>query len=587
MRSSCGQYSLIATKACSGQFVAAHMSDYSDTARSTRRTDGFLLRDFVRAATKALETNQDTINALNVFPVPDGDTGTNMVLTMRSIRDELERQIDANPSITSARMARAALLGARGNSGLILAQYFKGLAESLADGYEVSGQGFARGMRIASEIAYRAVPEPKEGTMLTVFRECADASEKAVSERPGLEHVMQVAADQAMDTVRRTPEMLDVLRNAGVVDSGGFGFAIMLKSGTDVLAGRETWSERIDPPGAQVQPGAVSLTGIRAEFLEGVEEEAWGYCTVFAIEGTNLDPEAVRQQMAGLGRSPVVAGSDTVLKVHVHMEDPGMALSAGLKLGSLSNIDIHNMDEQAREWASGHSGTQAQSETEPEDFITAIVAVAIGDGFTELFKNAGLGAVQLLAGGDSMNPSTAEIVEAIDRAPSDSVIVLPNNKNVIGTAQQAAELIENKKVEVLETRSMQAGLAALLEFSLEREITDNVQQMNEAIPLVRTGSVSIAQRDALIDGVAVRLGQHMGVLDEKLVAAGETAVDVLHLMLDGQVDEESLITLYPGAGTTDEVIEESTLRLSRLLPGSEVEILHGGQPGSDFLLSIE
>lgn len=563
------------------------MADTPDTARSNQRTDGFLLREFVRGATRALETNRDTINALNVFPVPDGDTGTNMVLTMRSIRDELEDHVDANPSITSARMARAALLGARGNSGLILAQYFKGLAESLADGYDISGEGFARGLRIASEIAYKAVPEPREGTMLTVFRESAEASEKAVVEMSGLEHVMKAAADQAMDTVRRTPEMLDVLRDAGVVDSGGFGFAIMLHSGVEVMAGEEAGLGLIEPPGITGVPDlGTTSTGIRAEFLAGIEDEAWGYCTVFAVEGTDIDPDAVRQQMSDIGRSPVVAGSGTLIKVHVHVEDPGVALSAGLKLGTLSNIDIHNMDEQAKEWASERAAESQAQASETRNYTTAVVAVALGEGIRELYMNAGLGAVYILAGGDTMNPSTAEIVEAIERAPSESVIVLPNNKNVLGTAKQAIELTE-KKAQVLETRSMQAGLAALLEFSPDREIEKNVSQMEEPLSIVRSGSVTKAIRDALLDGVPVRRGQYMGVLDEKLVVAGDIAFDVLVEMLTGQVDEESLLTVYCGAEIDSDGLQQATQELARKLPGVEIEILSGGQPDYDFLLAIE
>lgn len=565
------------------------MTDPSDTSRSTRRTDGFLLRDFIRCATRALETNRDTLNALNVFPVPDGDTGTNMVLTMRAIRDELDRHVDANPSITSARIARAALLGARGNSGLILAQYFKGLAESLADGYDVSGEGFARGMRIASEIAYRAVPKPREGTMLTVFRECADASERALKEKPGLEHVMTVAADQAMDTVRRTPEMLDVLRDAGVVDSGGFGFAIMLRSGVQALRGEEAGLELIAPPGLSGLPDltpGTRLTSIRSEFLESIEDEAWGYCTVFAVEGVDLDPESVRNQMDALGRSAVVAGSGTLIKVHVHIEDPGTALSAGLKIGTLSNIDIHNMDEQAREWASGHAAAAREPAEPPVQVTTAIVCVAIGEGFVELFKSAGYGAVVIVSGGDSMNPSTADILAAVEKAPSDNVIVLPNNKNIIGTAQQAAQL-SGKEVTVLPTRSMQSGLAALLEFSPEREIEKNSAQMEESQSIIRSGSVSVAIRDALLDGVAVKRGQYMGVLDERLVAAGNSSLDVLKQMLAGQVDEESLLTLYSGAGVDKLALRQTAAILAKSLRGVEIETQSGGQPDYDFLLSIE
>jgi hypothetical protein len=555
------------------------MVDSSETKKTPRRTDGFLLRDLVRAATLALETNQDTINALNVFPVPDGDTGTNMVLTMRSVRDELERHIESNPSITSARMARAALLGARGNSGLILAQFFKGLAESLADGYEVSGAGFARALRIASEAAYAAVPQPREGTMLTVFRECAVAAEKTVAVTPGLEPVMAAAVAQAMDTVKRTPEMLDVLKEAGVVDSGGFGFAIMLAGGLEALRKNSDGAVRIDPPG--MPHGAIGFINIRQEFLNEVEEEAWGYCTVFAIQGEGLDPERIRKKMDSIGRSPVVAGSGSLVKVHVHMEDPGKALSAGLKFGALSNIDISDMDEQAAQWANERS---AAPPAEPVE--TAVVAVVLGDGFSRLFKSAGLNAVINVRGGDTMNPSGAELLKAVERAPSRSVLLLPNNRNIIGVAEQVSALTE-KTVTVIPSRSMQAGLAALLEFSPDRPIAQNAGSMIEALSLVRYGSVCRAVRDALLDGVAVSRGQFMGMLDEKLVAAGNDYVEVLRMMLRDQVDEESLVTLYSGSSISDKDAKRAARELRTAIGGAELETLSGGQPDYEFLIAIE
>jgi DAK2 domain fusion protein YloV len=484
-------------------------------------------------------------------------------------------------------MARAALLGARGNSGLILAQFFKGLADSLADGYEVSGEGFARALRIASDNAYRAVPQPKEGTMLTVFRECADAAEKTFEQTPGLEPVMAAAVDQAMDTVARTPQMLDVLKEAGVVDSGGFGFAVMLSGGLQALRGEGDGGTVIGPPGMKgAKAGAVS---VRSGFVERVEEEAWGYCTVFAIEGEGLDPDRVRKRMSTIGRSAVVAGSDTLLKVHVHMEDPGKALTAGSKLGTLSNIDIKNMDEQTREWAkqrtadrdSATGATLVATEVE-----TAIVAVVLGEGFEKLFQSAGLNAVVTVPGGDTMNPSTAELLAAVEKAPSRSVIILPNNKNVIGGAEQVASLTD-KKVIVIPSRSMQQGLAALLEYSPDRPMAQNSAAMDEALSLIRSGSVCRASRDALLNGVAVSRGQFMGVLDDKLVAAGNSAQEVLNHMLRGQVDEESLVTLYSGGSISTSESTAAARALSRALGGVEVESLVGGQPNYEFLVAIE
>ncbi|MDA0676939.1 MAG: DAK2 domain-containing protein, partial [Chloroflexi bacterium] len=461
-----------------------------------------LLREMVRYATSILEKNQDTINALNVFPVPDGDTGTNMVLTLRTIQDDLSKNEADDASAIAAHIAHSALLGARGNSGLILAQYFKGLSDSIVESNGLTAASFARGLRIATDIAYKAVPEPREGTMLTVFRECADVSERASESTTDLHHVMSVTAEQAMNTVERTPEMLQVLKDAGVVDSGGFGFALMLMSSTYALRGGPDNPQRVDPPGVNGVASALSgnkTPTIRSDFLHSIEDEEWGYCTVFAIEGSGLNPDAIREQMVQMGRSPVVAGDETLVKVHVHVDDPGVALSAGVALGSLLNIDIHNMNEQNDEWAHVQQASSTQNKVPAQKVTTAVLAVVVGTGFVELFKNAGLGAAVTMAGGDTMNPSTAEILEAIDRAPSNNVIVLPNNKNIIGTAEQAAR-ISDKHVKVIPTRSMQAGLSTLLEFSPDRDLQTNVVQMAEANSIVRSGSVCKAIRDAVLDG---------------------------------------------------------------------------------------
>jgi hypothetical protein len=363
----------------------------------------------------------------------------------------------------------------------------------------------------------------------------------------------------------------------------------MLKSGVQALRGEDPGMERTMPPGLTTMPDNApgsGISGIRAEFLESIEDEAWGYCTVFAIEGDDLDPESVRNQMSGLGRSAVVAGGANLVKVHIHMEDPGVALSAGLKLGTLSNIDVHNMDEQARKWAERQANGPPVATGRAVSVETAVVSVVVGEGFVNLFRNAGYGAVEIVTGGDSMNPSTSEVLAAIESAPSGNVIILPNNKNVIGVAQQAAE-ISGKQVHVVHTRSMQAGLAALLEFQPDREIGRNSVQMQESQSILRSGSVSIASRDALMDGVAVKKGQYMGVLDEKLVAAGESSLEVLRKMLRGQVDEESLLTLYGGEELSPGELQSTAKALAMALRGIEIETQPGGQPDYAFLLSIE
>lgn len=558
------------------------MPEDIDTRQRLARTDGYVLRDLVRAATRALETNQSTINALNVFPVPDGDTGTNMVLTMRAVRDELEDHVDANPSITSARMSRSALLGARGNSGLILAQFFKGLAESLADGYEVSGRGLAIALRLAAESAYKSVPQPREGTMLTVFRECADAAERAVEETPGLEPVLAAAAAQAMDTVGRTPEMLDVLRDAGVVDSGGYGFAVMLAGALQIIRREGDGAIHLTPPSVNGVEFTDSVH-VREGFVAGAEDEAWGYCTVFAIEAEGLDIDAVRARITAIGRSTVIVGDGNIVKVHVHMEDPGAALTIGIDLGSVSNIDIKNMDEQTRQWAEER---RASGTVSGERFEAAVVSVCLGDGFNDLFASAGLGALVMVPGGDTMNPSTADLVDAVERAPSECVLLLPNNKNVIGTAKLVAGLT-GKTVRVVPTRTMQAGLAALLNFSPERKLDENATAMNDGAAAIRAGAVCRATRDVRLNGVDVKTGQFMGILDDEITGCGEVLLATLAGVIDGQTGEDSLVTLYAGADVTGEQAEEAASAIAKMVHPAEVESVRGGQPNYEFLIAIE
>ena len=552
------------------------------TAETTGITTAELLR-LVKAATRAIEVNRDQINALNVFPVPDGDTGTNMFLTLRSINEEMDAAPRENLSLTTARMARAALLGARGNSGLILAQFFKGLAQALRDGYEVSGAGFANAMRLTTENAYAAVPNPREGTMLTVFRECADAAERAVRETPGFEPVLAASASQALDTTRRTPEMLDILQEAGVVDSGGFGFTIMLFGALEALRGEGDGGVIVAPPAVGDRGSAASST-VRAEFALSAQEEIWGYCTVFAIEGEGLDLSKIRSKVTDLGRSAVVAGDDTLVKIHVHMEDPGQALSFALSMGSLSNIDIKNMDEQTKEWAAGQ--TDGDAETPTETIPLAVVAVAAGAGMQNLFINAGLETCSVVTGGDSMNPSVGDLLEAVEQAPSDNVLLLPNNKNVVGTAGEVPGLT-SKNVRVIPTVSMQHGIAAMLALTPDDDIDSNAAAMNEALETIQDGAVFQATRDVSIGGVDVIEGQYTGLVDGTVRCCGEDLEAVLIETVSGSAEEGSLLTLYWGGDVNEEQANGIAARLEETVSGIEVEAVDGGQPHYEFLFSIE
>jgi len=531
------------------------------------------------AASRALETNRETIDALNVFPVPDGDTGTNMVLTMRSVLDETDTDNHTAACDAAAAMARSALLGARGNSGLILAQFFKGLVNGLGASGTLDASHFAEGLRMASDHAYAAVLDPREGTMLTVFREAAEVAVGRAAAEDDLAAVWKAAAEQARDTVARTPTMLDVLREAGVVDAGGYGFFVFLEGALSYLEGDAESTFAFAPPApVGVEPTAGGMT-IRKEFLASAEEEVWGYCTVFAIEGEGFDPVAIRARIGELGRSAVVAGDRNAVKIHLHTEDPGESLSYGATLGTLSRISILNMDEQLRELAEARHVDQTRIEL-------AITAVVSGHGLSSLFLNAGLGACTVVPGGETMNPSTADLLDAVNQAPSDNVILLPNSKNIVGTARQVPGLTE-KQVRVVPTTNVPSGVAALLAYSPALDLAANVKAMTEAAASVRSGAICRASRDSSLHGKDVHVGQVIGVLDDRLVSVGEDVAGVLVDMLAAQELEDALVTLYTGVTVTDEEAKAAAARIKQRMPGVEVEVVKGGQPHYDYYVAID
>lgn len=560
-------------------------------AQKSPTLDGHALIAAIAAGNRAIERNRDVINALNVFPVPDGDTGTNMALTMQAVVADARSKADASASVVAALMARSALLAARGNSGLILAQFFKGVAGATNGHHVVDAAVFRRALRLAVEAAYKAVPDPKEGTMLTVFREAAEAAE-AVS-GPDLLEVWACAAEQARLSVARTPELLDVLREAGVVDAGGFGFAALLVGGLAHLKDQSDGDVLLTVPGFD----ATSAAGvkIRSEFMQKVEAEAWGYCVSFAIEGQGLDPDGIRSHAAGIGKSCVVAGDDRQVKVHVHSLNPGEALSYGVGLGTLSNISILNMDEQQEEWSEERKTREAPDRGTRDhtgkgsDHLAvsiAVVAVAVGDGLQKLFLANGLGACSIVRGGDTMNPSTGDLVAAVESAPSGTVIILPNNKNVVGTARQVSALTK-KKVAVVPTLSVQAGVGALLAFSPDQSLETNLRAMQAAADGVRAGAICRATRDSTVDGQSVKEGQAMGLLDGRLIAVGDGVEEVAARMLSSSAIGAELLTIYRGQSTSRPDAERLVRILGQALPGTEIEIVDGDQPNYPYLMAIE
>jgi uncharacterized protein len=538
----------------------------------------------IHATAKAVEANRDTINALNVFPVPDGDTGTNMLLTLRSIVEDMPTETTASANEASKHIARSALLGARGNSGLILAQYFKGLAEAIGDSPELSGEHFAKSIRIAATSAYAALPNPVEGTMLTVYRECADVAEASAARNSSLESVMADVAKEAMASVRRTPDLLPVLAEAEVVDSGGFGFAVMLDGALRALQGIEPVGRVIEVP----MPEGKSFSGsVKADFVDASEEIDWGYCTVFAIQSDSaLDLDIIRDHMDEIGRSPIVDGSDGIAKVHVHMEDPGVALTAGLTYGQLSNIEIANMDDQAAGWAADRRDSSSDPAKQAEPVDIAVVAVAAGDGLTELIVSAGLGATSVVEGGDTMNPSVADLLAAVEAAPSNQVILLPNNKNVVPAAKAVPDLTE-KDVRVVATRSVQTGVAALLAFSMSASLDENEEEMNESVGEVGDGRVCQASRDVTVYGHEIRKGMSFATFDDDIVAVGRDPLYVLIKLLDERSKDAEIVTVYTGKSVTAKQVKETTESLENKFNDFEIEVVYGGQPHYEYLVAVE
>lgn len=540
------------------------------------------LTDMIRATARAVEANRDTINALNVFPVPDGDTGTNMLLTLRTVIDDLPANSTESANNVAKIIARSALLGARGNSGLILAQYFKGLAEAIGEDTELTGEHFARSIRIASNGAYKALPNPVEGTMLTVYRECAEVAERSAAANEQLESVMSEVAAEALNSVRRTPDLLPVLAEAEVVDSGGFGFAVMLDGAVRALKGEEPAGRVLDVP----MPNGRSFSGsVKADFVDASEEIDWGYCTVFAIQAEELDIDKIRDHVAQIGRSPIVDGTNGIAKVHVHMEDPGEALSVGISYGQLSNIDISNMDDQTSDWAADRRG--AEQEPEPKKAVDiAVVAVAAGDGLSDLIVSAGLGATTVLEGGDTMNPSVSDLLEAVEAAPSNQVILLPNNKNVVPTAQEVPSLSE-KDVRVIPTRSIQTGVAALLEFSTNLNLDENETAMNDVVGDIGDGRVCKATRDVTVYGHEIRKGMAFATFDDEIVAVGREPLFVLTKLVAERADGAEIVTIYTGESLSNEQVQTTKESLESKFADLEFEVVYGGQPHYDYLIAVE
>ena len=546
--------------------------------------DGAGLLRALRAGTEWLERNAAGVNALNVFPVPDGDTGTNMFLTMQAAyAAAAERGEDETRSVSdvASRAAYGALMGARGNSGVILSQIFRGMAKALDGQMTLDGALLAAAFTEASAMAYKAVMKPVEGTLLTVSRGAAEAAERAAQDGGDVQTVLDGALTGARATLAQTPEMLPLLREAGVVDAGGQGYVVILEGMRLHLAGRNVAAEAVPT----IAPGdttmAFDVTGMHAQ--HGADE--YGYCTNYlltAAPGTPLDFAIIRETMAAMGHSAVIVGDEQYIKAHIHTTDPGALLSYAVRFGSLTQIKVDNMDMQVE-----HLEGPAPLDTPHEQSTShiSVVAVAAGEGLSAVLR--GLGVAKIVRGGQTMNPSTQELLDAIASAPSDAVIVLPNNSNVILTARQAAAMA-TKQVRVVPTTSIPQGIAALSAFTFTADLDTNTAAMTETASGVCTGEVTRAVRDATIGDVAVKAGDVIGLLDDLLIIAGDDSATVaLDLLQRMGADEAELVTLYTGADVSETIAEALSARIAARYPNLSVEIVTGDQPHYDFIVSVE
>ena len=528
------------------------------------------LRRMFAAGRSSLEVNVGVINALNVFPVPDGDTGTNMLLTLRAMDDELPRLEGAGAGELAQAMARGTLMGARGNSGVILSQFFHGLAQGFQDMDTFGGPELAEALSRAVDASYKAVSKPVEGTILTVVKEAARAAREAVA--AGVTDPVQVweqACQGARTALAETPDLLPVLKEAGVVDAGGLGLVAIMEGVRAHFRGEEV--APLDVAIGQVAPFS--------SYLTSTEDEAYGYCTQLLIQGAGLDMEAVRSHMTSMAGSTVVVGDASVLKVHVHTHDPGAIISYAVSLGAIAQVKIDNMEQQHQEFLEMHR--EGQKEVVP----LGVVAVASGQGIEQVFRE--LGAIGIVPGGQTMNPSTRDLVDHVAQASAAEVIVLPNNPNIVSTAQQAAS-VSPKPLHVLPTTAIPQGVAALLAFNPDLDVATNLAQMQGAVAGVRCGEVTRGVRSTSVHGVRVRQGQAIALLDGELVAASGTVLEALQeLCLQASPGAGALITLYWGGDTQEEEAQAAAESVRSWCPGVEVELAYGGQPHYSYLVSVE
>ena len=548
---------------------------------NTNTVDVKMLSRMFLSGAKNLEAKKEWINELNVFPVPDGDTGTNMTLTIMSAASEVSALSDPTMKTLAKAISSGSLRGARGNSGVILSQLLRGFTRVIEKADKVDAPTFARAFEKGVETAYKAVMKPKEGTILTVARGAAEKAMEIAEDCENLENFFADVIAEAEAVLARTPEMLPVLKEAGVVDSGGQGLLEVLKGAFDGYLGKE-----IDLTFEKPKSG-VSVKPVSAE----ESDIKFGYCTEFIImlekEFPEKEEHAFKEYLMSIGDSLVVVADDEIVKVHVHTNDPGQAIQKALTYGQLSNMKIDNMrlehHEKVIKEAEKMAAQQAAQEPAKE---VGFISVSVGDGMGQIFRE--LGADYLIEGGQTMNPSTEDVLQAIAHVNAENIFIFPNNKNIILAANQARDLTEDKNIIVIPTKTIPQGITALISYVPDKTVEQNTEEMMEAMKHVKTGQITYAVRDTKIDDKEIRQGDIMGIGDHGMLAVGKEIEDTAVATVQEMADEDcEIISIYYGSDVTAEDAEQFAARLEELYPDFDVELNEGGQPIYYYVVSVE
>ena len=548
---------------------------------NTNTVDAKMLGRMFLSGAKNLEAKKEWINELNVFPVPDGDTGTNMTLTIMAAASEVSALSDPTMKTLAKAISSGSLRGARGNSGVILSQLLRGFTKSIEHHEQVDAMAFARAFEKGVETAYKAVMKPKEGTILTVAKGAAVKALEIAEDSENLETFFADVIAEAEEVLSRTPEMLPVLKEAGVVDSGGQGLLEVLKGAFDGYLGKEI-DMNFEKPAHAVMSKPMSAEESNIKF---------GYCTEFIImlekEFSEKEEKAFKEYLLSIGVSLVVVADDEIVKVHVHTNAPGDAIQRALTYGQLSNMKIDNMrlEHHERLIKDAEKVAAQQAKAEPEKEV-GFISVSVGDGMGEIFRE--LGADYLIEGGQTMNPSTEDVLQAISHVNAKNIFIFPNNKNIILAANQARDLTEDKNIIVIPTKTIPQGITALISYVPDKTVEQNTEEMLEAMTHVKTGQVTYAVRDTKIDDKEIRQGDIMGIGDKGILAVGQGIEDITVETLKEMVDEDTeIISIYYGADVTEEDAKQLCERLEELYPDFDVEINQGGQPIYYYVVSVE